>query len=80
MEQFGDIPDRPMTIESKESIYKLRRLKTHLKAGAWRNIQDTRDDGPAEGCLTRKTPIIETMRIGLSSTDMPILEINDNQS
>jgi len=75
MEQFGDIPDRRMTIESEERTLESRRLMKQLEAQAWDNVPDTRDDGPPEGYLSRKRPISETMRIELSSADMPIPEM-----
>jgi hypothetical protein len=32
-------------------------------------------DGPAEGYFIEKSAIVETMRIGLTSADMPIAEM-----
>jgi len=35
-----------------------------------------RDDGPAEGYFIEERAIVETMRIGLTSADMPIPEMH----
>jgi len=47
----------------------------YLEAWAWDNVPDRSDDGPAEGYLMRKRAFIETMRIGLTSANMPIPEM-----
>jgi hypothetical protein len=35
-----------------------------------------RDDGPAEGYFFENRAIVETIRIGLTSPNMPILEMH----
>jgi len=58
-----------MTIESEAHTLECGRLINYKGKVQARDIApDTRDDGSAEG-------IIETMRIGLTSTDMPIPEM-----
>jgi len=66
---------RQMTIESEQPAYERRRLKQRLAAHARDNIPVRRDDGAAEGYLSTKATIIGTMRIGLMSATMPILEM-----
>jgi hypothetical protein len=38
-----------------------------------------RDDGPADGYFMEERAIVETMRIGLTSADMPIAEMLGNR-
>jgi len=65
MEQFGDIPDRGMTIENEERTLERRRLKKQLEARARDISPNMRSDGPAEA-------IVETRKIVLTSADMHI--------
>jgi len=58
MEQFGDIPDRRMTIENEDRTLELRRLMKKLEARAWDNVPDTRDNGPAEDYFIEKWAIV----------------------